>query len=124
MNLKRVAGWIYEYKLRILEGGCLFVGVTLGLIASGIVVYERHASTGAYRQEYAGRLIEKQTRSFETREGSFMERYLIIEEKTGRRIQVVVSEDVFETVKEGGWIQRTSRGVEMFAEEPKENVSP
>jgi hypothetical protein len=110
MNFK---DFIARNKLRIAEGGCLVLTAAIVLTAAVTITYQRFTSTGRYRREYSGRIVDKQTRFYESERGSSMGRYLIIEEKDGRRSEVIVSEDIYNQASVGMWIERSDRGTEL-----------
>jgi len=106
-----------DYKWRILEAACLIV-VTLLMVATGIVViYERVTSTGAYRPEVSGRVVDKTMRFYESNEGSSVERFLIIEEENGSQYAISVGEKVYEKAIVGMRFKKSRSGVELHPDE-------
>ena len=84
------------------------------LLALMVIVYrQRHSPTGIYRKEYEGRVIEKAETFAETREGSFVSRQLLIEDKEGVRFKVTVTKELYDRVQKGMWIKKDSNGVEL-----------
>ncbi|HYO92188.1 MAG TPA: hypothetical protein VEQ40_11155 [Pyrinomonadaceae bacterium] len=89
----------------------LLFSVLLALIV--IVYRQRHSSTGIYRKEYEGRVIDKSETFVETREGSFVSRRLLIEDRDGVRFEVAVSREDYGRVQKGMWIKKNRDGIEL-----------
>ena len=91
----------------------------MALIIVGMLIwYQRLSPTGPNRPEYLGRIVDKSLTVRESREGSSVVRYLLLEEKGGGRFQVIVNEDIYERAKVGMWIQRNKEGVKLFSSPP------
>jgi hypothetical protein len=107
---KRLSGW------NIAEG--TFLAIVFAIIVGGVSIwtYECSTSTGPFRREYSGRIVDKRISVFESEQGSFFSNKLVIEEKRGRRFTVSVSEEIYNRAKPGMWIQKTSRGIELSTE--------
>ena len=91
----------------------LIVVVVILLIAIACAYYSWIRGTGAYRADLAGKIVDKQTTFHESRFGSSMDRILIIEERDGKRTQVVVNEWVFGQAETGLWFER-GKGVDQI----------
>lgn len=97
------------YALTIVAG-ILIAFVTVGVV---IAVYQRTASTGIYRAEYEGRVIEKSETFTESNTGSLVRRRLLVEDRNGVRFEVAVSKELYDRVRKGMWIKKSRQGVEL-----------
>lgn len=111
---------LYRAAIRAIEA--ILLCSMLLCVVSAIVIKYRHfyKSTGPYRREYVGRIVEKTIWPNNTLEGSFVDRCLIIEEKGGSRSFVYVREDTFARAQPGQWIRRTQKGIQLFSTDPTE----
>lgn len=100
--------------------GLFAIAVCCGLIVGGVFL-SYHQLRNAYRQQYAGRIIEKVIRPHESDEGSFIERYLVIEEQDGARSQIPVSAELYDRAKIGMWIKKDKSGIDLSSEKPPPN---
>jgi hypothetical protein len=117
LTLREVLRAVVDYRLRILEAVCL-IGVTLLVLTIAVLfIYERTASTGAYRPEVSGRVVDKMMRFYESDEGSSVERLLIIDEENGSRSAIVVGEKVYEKAMVGMRFKKGRSGVELHPDE-------
>ena len=105
---KALSGW------QIAEGTFLTIVVAIMLGGVSIWTYQCSTSTGPFRNEYSGKIIDKRISVFESQEGSFFSNKLVVEEKSGRRFTVSVSEEIYNRAEPGMWIQKTSRGIELL----------
>lgn len=104
---KALSGW------QIAEG--TFHAIVLAMILGGVSIwtYQCSTSTGPFRSEYSGRIVDKRISVFESNQGSFFSNKLVIEEKSGRRFTVSVTEEMYNRAKPGMWIQKSSGGIEI-----------
>lgn len=111
-------GLLCRVTILALEAVILFSIVVF--VISALVIGHRHwfASTGPYRKEYMGRIVEKTVWPYETLEGSFVKKCLIIEEKDGVQSLINVEEDTFARAQPGQWIRRTPKGIQLFSTDP------
>lgn len=95
--------------------GGTFLAIVAVIIIAGvsILTYQCSTSTGPFRSEYSGKIIDKRTSVFESNQGSVFTNELIVEEKGGRRVTVSVTQEIYDRAKPGMWIQKTSRGIEI-----------
>jgi hypothetical protein len=84
--------------------------MSVGLLA---FVYLNAGSKNPYRSDYAGKIVDKGLRTYESEEGSSIEHYLIIEEEEGTRSQVIVSASIYERAKVGMWIKNGKTGIKL-----------
>ena len=99
-------------KVEVLIAGVLMLGL---LIAVAIVIYQRSTSTGPFRSEYKGKIIDKRVSVVETNEGSRFAKELIVEEAGGYRFTVGVTREIYDRAKPGMLIQRTAaKGIELL----------
>lgn len=94
----------------------------IALIGALTFFLENRTATGAYRTEYEGRIVDEAIQLHESEEGSWMEQYLIIEERPGVRTQVAVRPRVYDQAKIGMWIKRDKKGVELSS--PQDSTAP
>lgn len=79
-----------------------------------IIVYQQINSTGLYRTEYEGKIVDKSLTIRESMYGSRVARRLLIESKSGERFEVAPSETVYERAQKGMWIRSSRKsGVEL-----------
>jgi hypothetical protein len=99
----------------IIEGS-ITVFLVIGFLAAiAIMIFQRSTSTGSYRDEYKGKIIDKRTSVFETNEGSRFKNELIVEEAGGHQFSVGVSREIYDRAKPGMLIQRTAaKGIELL----------
>jgi hypothetical protein len=90
--------------------------LTIGLLAGiAIMIYQRSTSTGSFRDEYKGKIIDKRISVLETNEGSRFAKELIVEEAGGHRFTVSVTQDIYDRAKPGMLIQKTTaKGIELL----------
>ena len=110
----KLSGW------NIAEGAVLAIVLASMLGALAILTYQCSTSTGPFRREYSGRIVDKRISVIETQEGSRFARELVIEEKSASRFTVTVTQDDYERAKPGMWIQKTPKGTE-FLPDPAQN---
>ena len=113
MNLRSFRTFVGNNKLRIAEAGCLIISLAVVITAAITISYQRFTSTGAYRQRYSGIIVDKVTRFNESEQGSSMGRYLIIEEESKGRTEVIVSEDVYQRASVGMRINKSDKGIDL-----------
>jgi hypothetical protein len=105
-------------KVEVLIAGVLMLGL---LIAVAIMIYQRSTSTGPFRSEYKGKIIDKRISVVETNEGSRFAKELIVEEAGGGRFTVSVTQEIYDRAKPGMLIQKTAaKGIELFSK-PERN---
>jgi hypothetical protein len=105
---KALSGW------NIAEGTFLAIVAVVFLAGVSILTYQCSTSTGPFRSEYSGRIIDKRISVFESNQGSVFTKELIVEEKSGRRFTVSVTQEIYDRAKPGMWIQKTSTGIELL----------
>jgi len=107
---KALSGW------QIAEG--TFLAIIFAIILGGLSIwtYQCSTSTGPFRREYSGRIVEKRISVFESEQGSYFSNKLVIEETSGRRFTVTVTQEIYDRAKPDMWIQKTSRGTELSTE--------
>jgi hypothetical protein len=93
------------------------------LVAALVIVllvsfYQRMKSEGAYRHEYAGRVIDKWVTYQETESGTRVSGHLLIRSKNGDVFQVIVSPESYEQAKVECWVIKDKNGIQFFATEP------
>lgn len=88
------------------------------VVLLGIGLYQRWHSQGAYREEYAGKVIDKWVTYHETQQGTRISRHLLIKPNDDEPFQVVVGPELYEDAKAGGWIVKNKEGVKISASEP------
>ena len=71
-------------------------------------------TAGKYKREFSARIINKYTTTQESQTGSTFARYLDVEEKTGKRINLKVSEAIFQTAEPGLWIEVSKSGMRVY----------
>ena len=75
-------------------------------------------SLGAYRNEYAGRVMDKWVTYHESELGTRISRHLLIKPKNGEVFQVSVSPESYEQAKVDFWVIKDGDGFRMLAREP------
>lgn len=80
--------------------------------------YQRSASTGPFRQEYEGKIVDKWVNIGEARTGSYPARRLLIKNRNGEQFPVAVTESTYGRAQVGMWIKSSKTGGELSWEEP------
>lgn len=75
-------------------------------------------SQGAYRTEYAGRVLDKWVTYHESEFGTRVSRHLLIKSKNEEVFQVSVSPELYEQAKVDFWVIKDGDGFRMLAAEP------
>jgi hypothetical protein len=97
----------------------LGVAVIVALLVVGyIAIHERFTSTGPYRIEYEGRIVDKSITITESQIGSGTARRLLIRAKNGEEFQVAINEVLYGRAQIGMWIKSSSKGAELTWAEP------
>lgn len=99
---------------RTAEGGALAVSVVLALLTVGILIYQCSTSTGPYRSEYSGKIVDKKVALYESDKGSYFVERLTIREKSGAQFRIGVSKEIYDRARIGMLIQKNSKGIELF----------
>jgi hypothetical protein len=97
-----------------IAGGTFLAIVAVVIIAGvSILTYQCSTSNGPFRGEYSGKIIDKRISVFESNQGSVFTNELILEEKSGRRFTVSVTQEIYDRAKPGMWIQKSASGIEI-----------
>jgi hypothetical protein len=104
--------------------GSIGIVLTIGLLVGiAILIYQRSTSTGSFRGEYKGKIIDKRISVLETNEGSRFAKELIVEAAGGHQFTVSVTQEIYDRAKAGMLIQRTpAKGIELLPD-PKRDYS-
>jgi hypothetical protein len=98
---------------RITEGGCLVTSVLIVILTIALMVTQKCNSTGFYKGNYEGQVIDKGIVSHESLTGSSVERYLVLEGKNGEQFSVYVTRAIYEGAQIGMWIRKTKTSQEL-----------
>ena len=98
----------------IAEGCTLAVIVLSTLLTVGILIYQCSTSTGPYRSEYSGKIIDKKVALYESDKGSYFVERLTIREQSGAQFRIGVSKEIYDRARIGMLILKNSRGIELF----------
>jgi hypothetical protein len=96
---------------------CVFVLV--GVAAIILFIHQRYTSTGLYRTDYEGRVVDKSATVTESQEGSGTARRLLIKAADGQVFQVSVTRSLYERAQIGMWIKSKGSNVELTQDEPR-----
>ena len=72
--------------------GIIWAAVTLALVVLSYIVANRFYEV----QSYSGKIADKFTQRVETQHGGLIDYYLVIEEKSGKRLQVRVNSGLYQ----------------------------
>src|SRR5687767_1675246 len=97
-------------KVSIVVAGVLMVLVLGGAIAT---CYQRSTSTGPYRDNYEGKVLEKYITNHESEQGTWVRKNLLVKAETGEQFQVVVSSAIFDRAQVGMLIRRKGSAIEL-----------
>jgi hypothetical protein len=97
----------------VTEGGCLLTTVLIVLLTITAMVFQKCGSKGFYRGNYEGKVIDKGIITHESLTGSSVERYLMIEGKSGTRFSVYVTSALYKRAQIGMWIRKTKTDQEL-----------
>ena len=106
-------GWKLTELVGVFLGACLVVLMSGAAIAT---CYQRSTLTGQYRDVYEGQVLDKFVTNYESEEGTFVTRHLLIKGNAGDQFQAVVSSAVFERAEVGMWIRRKGPSIELSAD--------
>lgn len=121
-ELKSIRHW--KLVRRAAEGSIL-AAIFVGILATvAIVSYQCATSSGPFRKEYGGKIVDKKVTLHESNEGSFFVYKLAIEEKSGTRFQITVPQELYDRAKVGMLIQRSTKGIELFPNPDETSTSP
>lgn len=93
----------------LMVGACAFMVV---------MFYQRSSSTGLYRSEYEGRILDKWVNIGETQTGSVPQRRLLIKGRDGQTFAVAVNQPLYERAQVGMWIKSSKANAELTWNEP------
>lgn len=79
----------------------------------GVNLHQQFTSTGSYRTEFSGKVIEKTTTVRATETGSFPINRLHIKNQKGEEFNVVVSKELYDRTHLGMWVKKDKDGVEV-----------
>ena len=86
----------------------------IGVLMLFAYVYYLAITAEKFDKEFSARIINKYTTTQERQTGSTFIRYLDVEEKTGKRINLKVSEAIFQTAEPGLWIEVSKSGMRVY----------
>lgn len=90
--------------------------LTVIIVAAVFVLFIRHVTSEDifHRREFTGKIVEKMVSMYEFQEGSQFVNSLVIEEKSGRRFQFTVTDEMYKRAEVGMWIRRDKNGVHLL----------
>lgn len=94
------------------------VFAVVGIAAVVVHLHQRYTSTGLYRMEYEGKILDKSATISESDMGSRVSWRLRIRKKNGEEFQVTVNQSLYERAQIGMWIKSSSEKAELSWEEP------
>lgn len=106
-------GWLSGRLWLGLKIVSLCAVVALMVAAAVITLRQRFTSTGPYRTEYEGRVMDKSVTLGETQTGSYPVRRLLIRGKGGDEFQIIVNESLYNRAQVGMWIKNGKAGAEL-----------
>ena len=107
-------------RRREAAGKVLWAVGIIALVAGLLLLYrQQFGSSGVYRPEYEGRIVDKHVTIRESQEGSRAARRLLIEGRDGVRFEVGVGPEVYERAEVGMWIKVGNAQVELTRPEPQ-----
>lgn len=107
-------------KVWHLAGWIGMIVLIVGLFT--LALHQPYTSSGSYRKEYKGRIVDRRITFRESQLGSRRTRRLFIQGRNGELFNVVASEDVYERAQVGMWIKSSKAGVELFPSDPEGNA--
>lgn len=102
-------------------GPALVVIVVAVVVAAAafMSIRQRYTSTGLYRGDYEGRIVDKSATITESDTGSGVKRLLRVKAKNGEEFQVSVNRNLYEQAKVGTWVKSKGGGAELTPDEPR-----
>jgi hypothetical protein len=94
----------------------LLVGATI--VAVIFSLRQRSTSTGLYRTEYEGKIVDKSVTIRESQTGSYPVQRLLIRSKSGEEFQVTINNPLYQRAQVGMWIKSNGAGTELTWEAP------
>lgn len=101
----------------------IFFKASMWVLVSGVIVlfayacYLRAINGEQDKKEFSGKIIDKFTISHESKTGSSFTRYIEMEEKTGARRKIAVSEEIYQKAEPGMRIDMKQSGISLFEPE-------
>ena len=89
------------------------------VVALSVSIYQRYSSTGLYRTDYEGRIVDKSATITESEQGSGVVRRLRVRARNGEEFQVSVNGNLYERAQVGMWIKSKGGSAELMREEPR-----
>ena len=106
-------------KLKTVSATALGVVLVVAVaVAVFVSLRQRYTSTGLYRADYEGRILDKSATFRESETGSRVSRQLRIRGKDGEEFLVNVNEDLHERARVGMWVKSRGGTAELTPEEP------
>ena len=95
-------------------GTALVVVVVIVVAAAAFIsIRQRYTSTGLYRIDYEGRIVDKSVTVTESETGSGVKRLLRIRANNGEEFQVYVNRNLYEQAKVGMWVKSKAGSAEL-----------
>ena len=111
---RKLSGKVAKFSLTALA----ILSIAAIIIVAFIALRQRLTSTGLYRMEYEGKIVDKSVTISESQTGSGEVRCLRIRGKNGEEFQVTINEVLYGRAQIGMWIKSSSKGVELTWNEP------
>jgi hypothetical protein len=95
--------------------GILLAFALTALMILGFILNrrQRFTSSGIYRREYEGRIVEKFLIPHDSPLGSSATRAFLITGRGGEKFQVIASPDIYDSAKVGMWVKSSKTGIEL-----------
>ena len=94
--------------------------LAVAVAAAAFVTFrQQHTSTGLYRMDYEGRIVDKSKTVTESETGSGVKQLLRVRAKNGEEFSVRVNESLYERARVGMWIKSSGSGAELTPDEPR-----
>jgi hypothetical protein len=94
----------------------LFIAVVAAVVVS---IRQQYTSTGLYRMDYEGRIVDKSKTVTESQTGSGVKQILRVRAKDGEEFQVHVNGNLYEQAKVGMWVKSRGGSAELTPDEPR-----
>jgi hypothetical protein len=94
------------------------------LVTIAVMLYLFSSAGSRSPREFTGKIVDKRVLVYESREGSSFVNDLVIEEVSGRRFRLSVTDEMYGRAIVGMWIKRSKYRLDLFTDAEWRERSP
>jgi LPS O-antigen subunit length determinant protein (WzzB/FepE family) len=103
----------------------IFSVIVVGALATiAVLIYRYPKPDDQNSREFIGKIVDKRVSVYESDKGSSFLNDLIIEEKSGRRFLLSVTDEMYSRASIGMWIKRSKYRLDLFTDAEWRERSP